>query len=76
MSLDLAVGKSSRSVGRWDTGEEVAAKALAGGKLTWEPVSKGGSYALGTRVGRKSAKRLAPKMLVSMGLETLAACSN
>lgn len=76
MFLELAVGKSSRSMGSWDTGEEVAAKALAGGKLKWQPVGKGGSYPLGTRVGRKSAKRLAPKILVTTGLETLAACSN
>jgi len=74
--LELTLRESSRSTGSWDTGEKVAAKALAGGKLKWEPVGKGGSSLLGTRARRKSAKRLAPKTLVTTGLETLAACSN
>lgn len=38
--LDLKVRKSSRSLGSWDAGEEAAVKALAGGKLEWEPVGK------------------------------------
>lgn len=41
-----------------------------------ETVGNGGGYLLETRTRRKSAKRLAPKTLVTTGLETLAACSN
>lgn len=55
-----------------------ATKALSG-KIKWEvsaDMGKDGSYLLGTRARRKSAKTLAPKTLVTTGLETLAACSN
>lgn len=61
-----------------DLGHRRAAKALSG-KRKWEisaDVRKGGSYLVGTRDMRKSAKRLAPKTLVTTGLETLAACCN
>lgn len=74
----LGAGSKKKQREHGELGHRRAAKTLSG-KMKWEisaDMGKGRSYPLGTRAGRRSAKRLAPKMLVTTGLETLAACSN
>lgn len=78
MDLLLGAGSKEKQQEHKEVGHRRATKTLSG-NMKWEissDMGKGGSYPLGTRAGRKSAKRLAPKTLVTTDLETLAACSN
>lgn len=74
----MGAGSKKKQQEHGELGHRRAAKGLSG-KRKWEispDMRKGGSYLVRTRDRRKSAKRLAPKTLVTTGLETLAACSN
>lgn len=63
VALFFGAGSQKTQQEHGDLGHRRAAKTLSG-KMKWEisaDVGKGGSYLLGTRARRKSAKRLAPK---------------